>query len=203
MRWQGKPRLSFALGLVVVLWLGGTTAAMAALWQYKTTPGLVGVAQSQWPAGTTLVRSAERPVLLMFAHPMCPCTRASIAELRVLMSRFAGKLDAQVLYISPDGADDDWSPEDFRREVGTLRGVRVVEDRNGQEAHRFGAKTSGHVVLYGADGRLLFAGGITGARGHEGDNAGVDEISALIDGTRTAMSRTPVFGCGLEDPEEP
>jgi hypothetical protein len=76
----------------------------------------------------------------------------------------------------------------------------MVHDHDGVEARRFGAATSGQVILYDARGTLLFSGGITPARGHSGDSTGRDAILALlIDGSSEA-SETPVFGCSLFDP---
>jgi len=72
-------------------------------------------------------------------------------------------------------------------------------DENGAEAQRFQSKTSGQTVLYAPSGELLFHGGITIARGHEGDNPGVDVIESLLqhkDAAPVAAS-TPVFGCEL------
>jgi hypothetical protein len=78
--------------------------------------------------------------------------------------------------------------------------VRVAPDRNGVEARRFGAGTSGHVVIYGGDGRLLFSGGITGARGHVGDNVGLERAIASLRADSPTCARSPVFGCLLGEP---
>jgi len=75
----------------------------------------------------------------------------------------------------------------------------VSVDVDGVEARRFGVATSGSTLLYDAAGNLLFLGGITGARGHSGDNAG---MSAVLAGIRTGCAdpdQTPVFGCSLLD----
>jgi hypothetical protein len=77
--------------------------------------------------------------------------------------------------------------------------VTVLDDVDGTEARRFGALTSGQVVVYDADGRLRFSGGITPARGHAGDNAGRSAIIALLEGASSASVETPVFGCSLLD----
>ncbi len=72
---------------------------------------------------------------------------------------------------------------------------------DGDEARRFGAATSGHVMLYDAAGRLHFSGGITPARGHEGDSLGRDAVIDLIEAYRSAGRRcSPVFGCPLATP---
>jgi hypothetical protein len=81
--------------------------------------------------------------------------------------------------------------------AAAVPGVRVVRD-DGAEAWRFGARVSGQVMVYDHAGRLQFSGGITGARGHEGDNAGRDAIEALLAGRPHAASAF-VFGCLLFD----
>jgi hypothetical protein len=70
------------------------------------------------------------------------------------------------------------------------------------EAGRFGAETSGHTLLYGADGRLLFSGGITASRGHAGENAGESAIIALVNHQTPLRSQTLVFGCSLTNHAE-
>jgi hypothetical protein len=78
-----------------------------------------------------------------------------------------------------------------------LPDVTVLRDDAGVEARRFGAETSGQVLLYGADGRLMFSGGATGARAHPGDNLGRASIVALLNHAATLETTTPVFGCPL------
>lgn len=73
----------------------------------------------------------------------------------------------------------------------------MVFDPDGVEARRFGAETSGHTLLFGADGHLLFSGGITASRGHSGDNDGENAIVALLNHQIPALTRTLVFGCSL------
>ncbi len=56
----------------------------------------------------------------------------------------------------------------------------MLRDDDGAEAKRFGAETSGQTLLYDERGTLAFSGGITGSRGHAGDNAGRASLLALI-----------------------
>jgi hypothetical protein len=76
-----------------------------------------------------------------------------------------------------------------------------VVDEGGREARRFGASVSGQTVVYDQGGRLRFAGGITGARGHAGDNAGRRQVMRQLASSAGAGGATPVFGCelGTED----
>lgn len=183
------------LGLVVAI-------AMGALWSYKNSPGAQGEAPERWPAATRLQRDPARPTLVMFAHPMCPCTRASLAELRVLMSEFGGRVDARVLFALPAGVGDDWTTSDSWTIASSIPGVRIERDTEEYESQLFGARTSGQVVMYGADGRLLFHGGITGARGHVGENAGRTRLASLLRDHSTAQVGSPVFGCPLDHPSD-
>jgi len=80
--------------------------------------------------------------------------------------------------------------------------VTVDFDGGGAEAKRFGAETSGAVVLYDRAGRLVFHGGITAARGHEGDSFGQQRIAALLTGARADRTDAPVFGCALDGSEQ-
>lgn len=67
-----------------------------------------------------------------------------------------------------------------------------------REAARFGAQTSGHVVVYDAGGVLRFSGGITLVRGHVGANRGRSLVEGLIHGRLDGAYEAPVFGCALE-----
>ena len=72
------------------------------------------------------------------------------------------------------------------RSAAAIPGVTVHVDHDGGEARRFGAETSGFVVLYDAHGELLFAGGITTGRGQAGDNAETAGIGHRRDKLGTA-----------------
>ncbi len=136
----------------------------------------------------------------MLAHPHCPCTRASVGELARLMTRCEGLLTARVLFFEPPDAPEGWVRTDLWRSAAAIPGVDVLEDESGVEAGRFGATTSGQTVLYDVNGRLLFRGGITGARGHAGDNAGRSAIVSLLTGGTAGRMETSVFGCALQAP---
>src|SRR5256885_6995371 len=40
----------------------------------------------KWPAGSKLGSVPNRPTLVLFLHPRCPCSRASLAELEQLFA---------------------------------------------------------------------------------------------------------------------
>ena len=81
--------------------------------------------------------------------------------------------------------------------AAAIPGVAAREDLDGAQARLFGAETSGFLVLYDPRGQLLFQGGITGSRGHAGDNAGEDAVALLLTGRAAGLRQTPVYGCSL------
>jgi hypothetical protein len=102
------------------------------------------------------------------------------------MARAQGSVAATVLFYRPRQFPPGWERTDLWRSAAAIPGVTVRADPEGREAQRFGAVTSGHVLLYDRAGQLLFTGGITGSRGHEGDNAGCDRVIRLLTGSPTA-----------------
>jgi hypothetical protein len=174
-------------------------AAMAFLAVYKATAGEEGLAPMRWPEASRIARS-DRPTLIMFAHPRCACTRASLHELRELMSEFGGRARVHVLFGVPEGAGAEWTESELWWNARSIEGVAVTPDVREREAQLFGARTSGYVVLYDANGRLLFSGGITGARGHVGDNAGLERAALRLNDPTALPAIAPAFGCPLADP---
>jgi hypothetical protein len=138
----------------------------------------------------------------MFVHPRCPCTQASVAELERLQARSAGQVDLRIVSLLPPGADSDWSDTPLSRRAALLPGTLIVADKDGFESRRFRARTSGETLLYDPAGRLAYHGGITSARGHEGDNPGSDAIASLVSGDN-APTTCPAFGCPLFRDEPP
>jgi hypothetical protein len=116
-----------------------------------------------------------------------------------MMVRLQGKIDAYVLFLKPGQTGSVWEDTDLRRSAAAIPSVTVLSDVDGMEAHRFGAETSGHTLLFGPNGRLLFSGGITEFRGHIGDNIGKRAIESLVTGHAPARTITSVFGCALAD----
>lgn len=190
-------RVTRATQLVAIaagVWIGMLVTGFAALARWENTPGAAVHAAGTWPRGVPLA-PAGRPALVMIAHPLCFCTRASLAELAKVMSSAGDALDAVVIV---DGTTTGAVEETvaFRR-ASSIPGVRVIADRDGSLRQRFGAATSGHVFLYDDTGRLRFSGGITPARGREGTNNGGAAIVAFARGRQLSRMATRVFGCAL------
>ena len=185
---------------MAALWLALVSAGFGALSIYKSTPGAAAIAPATWPAGSALERAGENATLVMFAHPRCPCTRASMSELARLLSRLPAPPRVYVVFLSPRGTDRDWVETDLWRSAARLPGARVIADADGREAARFSVATSGTTLVYDAAGRLIFSGGLTASRGHEGDSFGQHRLLALLTGREADRRTSPVFGCALDEP---
>lgn len=186
--------LTFFLGLA---WLAAVAYGGRVLFHYETEPGPVGNVPRTWPADSTLLRRSDQPTLVIFAHPRCPCTTATIEELNQIMARVRARLRVYVVFYEPPGAGSDWKNTSLQRKAADIPGIDIVSDAEGVEATRFGAKTSGHTLLYGRDGQLLFSGGITASRGHVGENAGERAILSLVSERVAGLASTLTFGCSL------
>ncbi len=182
-----------------MVWASAVVAGSGVLWRHANGAGASGQAPATWPQSSSLVRSATSNTLVMFAHPKCPCTQASLGELAVLMARAGKGLETVVVFLEPEDAAGDWAQTANVEAASHIPGVVIRFDKGGCEARRFGAATSGHTNLYDAGGRLVFTGGITAARGHAGDNAGREAILGWHASGEAPRGETPVFGCALAE----
>jgi hypothetical protein len=177
-----------------------TGMALAALTDYASQPGIGARAPTSWPEASRLARTPGRATLVMVAHTKCSCSRASLHELARVMAGSDERVEAIVVFVGPD--EGLGGLLDLRATARAIPNVRVVEDES--EARLFGAATSGQALLYDPTGALVFRGGLTTARGHEGDSAGGSFVRrfALRDPgapAPTSTRTTAVFGCALFD----
>ncbi|MFK7994996.1 MAG: hypothetical protein AB8B87_12710 [Granulosicoccus sp.] len=193
---------------MAVSWLLLSGAAVYAMADYGAESGQTGVAPSHWPAIPDFIIQPDpaRPTLILFAHPLCPCTRASLWELESITNRLYGMVNLHVLFYEPEDASSMpavWAASDLKRLAATLPETQLHTDTGGRIAEKFGAYTSGQLLLYGTDQTLQFAGGITPSRGHMGSNPGrAAVISAIVDDEGVdllAPRLNPVFGCSLHE----
>jgi len=199
---EGRPsgkRQTSVLALAAVIWIAVIGAGYRKVVAYSLTPGTPASPTRSWPASVRFQRNPYGATVVMLVHPHCPCTRASLTELSNIMTRFSG-VRAYVFFLRPSGFDSSWVRTSTWRIAERIPGAIPLVDENGVEAARFGAHTSGQVVVYDRDGALVFSGGITPSRGHIGESDSQRQIVALLSGERPDKSKSAVFGCALQDP---
>ncbi len=199
-RWSGSAPIA--------VWL----LAIAAGWwflddyAYSVNVPLDGGLAEHWPTQTTIARQPGNSTLLLFLHPKCPCSSATLTELDRLLAwlKQSSVRLPQLVVVStvPHSADGSWFETATTQCAQLLPNADLFIDEGGREAARFGATTSGLVMLFDASGARQFAGGVTVSRGHEGPNIGCDCLAEILRGEATQYSELPAFGCRLCLPDD-
>ncbi len=182
-------RASVAAGLFLALAMAAAGVRQKAEFDYVPGPQLPP--PDHWPAVTSIARPAG-PMLLVFVHPDCECTAATLHELARVLANSSVRPPIRIVVSGRlPNAHSDW------RERFSLPSYALIRDESGAEAARFGALTSGTVFLFSAEGTRLFSGGITPFRGHEGPSRGQVALRTSLNSGVIARGRMPVFGCAL------
>lgn len=184
--------------LMTIGWLCVVGSGMWWLNDYANTPATRGSVPLIWPAETQVDVPLGKPLLVMFVHPRCPCTLASVRELEPLVARHREQiaLVATIPNETSGQVESAWTTSDVYRWADRM-GVRVILDPGGRESKLFGAHVSGFCTVYDASGQLRFSGGVTASRGHAGPNSGADTVASLLAGKASLVNEHDVFGCGL------
>jgi hypothetical protein len=193
-----KHFLRFGL---LAAWLGIVSAGMAGLLRYSAKPGTPARDPVAWPGEWELRPEPRGTTLVVALHPRCACSRATLGELEQLMTQNANGLRAYVLMIRPEGTPDGFERGALWDMAAAIPSVTVIADPAGRLSSRLGAETSGQTYAFNPQGKLLFAGGITPARGHMGDSAGAEALTAILLRETPRAARTEVFGCSLRGSE--
>jgi len=180
-----------------ILWASLLMVGFSLLEREEFTPVKNVPVAADFPSYSTIPLALDKPTLLLFLHPYCPCSRSSLHELDGLLAETQNKVSTIIVFTIPSGIEPGWKQSDLWKSAMAMHGVRVLCDQGGVEARRFGVKGSGHALLYDPSGKLLFSGGITPSRGHEGDNSGRAAIISFVLDGHALVNQTPVFGCSL------
>ncbi len=184
----------FVLPVCGVVWLISLAVGLAMIIDFDARPGELTETTSQWPDGTKLVLDSRGKTLVMFVHPACPCSLASLNELDRLVRSSLVPSTLYVVFVGPriEGGP---LPRLVAR-AGEIANATLRFDPTGEEANRFDGRTSGTLFVFSATGELAYCGGVTPGRGHIGPNSAWDAAAAAIAGPASADSM-PVFGCPL------
>ncbi len=191
--------------VVFPVWLVVVAGGLLVLIDYSTRPASSDVTARSWPEESMIQRSPNSHTLLVFLHPRCMCSRATMRQLATVAARFADQCVIRVVFYCPSDQADSWVQSDLWTGALRVSPHSPVIDRGAVETKRFGISTSGHVLLFDRQSICRYSGGITGSRGHDGDNTGLRAVLDLLQGDSIAESRYPVFGCsivGLSDVHE-
>ena len=180
------------------LWVALIALGLAVVLRYSFYSEPVTKVPERWPLGTQIQTQQSRPKLLVFLHPYCPCSLATLHELESLLARMAkNKPDTRIIFFKPGQDSVSWQRGKLWQEAKKLTSATIVLDNDGSQSLLFHAHFSGQILLYSAEGNLLYNGGLTISRGHEGKNPGADYLYSLLIHKAFNLRTTPVFGCPL------
>jgi hypothetical protein len=195
MKFNHDALVKFRQWAIISVWIACVTYGGIQLNEYEQRPGKDVPPAVTWPNRSTLSRSPTLPTLVVFVHEECPCTRASMTELQVIGTRCRKRLSIIVAFVN-EGVTKPIIGSSLWQAAKAVPSAVVVKVQP-QEASLFGATTSGFTALYDVSGHLVYSGGVTSQRGHEGDNACVDAIIAFVNHGASDFKRAPTFGCAL------
>ncbi|CAD73292.1 MAG TPA: RedB [Rhodopirellula baltica] len=190
-----------ALSMLLLPGLVGMTQLVS----YSSQPGDVGQSVPMLlPHSLSSVQSfedANQTTVLVFYHPHCPCTRATIRCMERMIASFTSQPTIIAYAFVPSGETDHWIESETTDKLRSFGNVSIVADHNAKACRQFDVATSGHVLVYN-DSKLSFSGGITPSRGHEGNcDSGVAFLHS-VNGESEDRREWPVFGCAIVVPSE-
>ena len=181
-----------------VTWAGFIVAGMVGLLNYSSAPGAVSTPPRSWPKVSGLSLHPSRLTMIMFLHPRCPCSTASVNELARLSARAKDRMEIVAVFVIPPGCPPDWHQSNLWDTAKRIPGVHCLSDHDARICSQFHVTTSGHCLVYNPKLKLIFSGGITAGRGHEGDSLGQTMIAEkALKIAEDGLSECATFGCPL------
>ncbi|QDS86054.1 hypothetical protein EC9_02120 [Rosistilla ulvae] len=201
--------------LVTIGWLVAVAGCFAWITDYglRTNPSNLSQDVANWPSQSSLPLADQSPTLVLFLHPKCSCSEATVGELQKILSAVATQSsplpNTLIVASMPTNEPSDWRDSRLNQRAQTLPNSTLVPDHQGIECARFGVNTSGTVMLFDPAGKQLFSGGVTTARGQAGESRAGGWLRTLLtqhDAThhphpdRDMCVVQPAFGCKLLSP---
>ena len=189
------------LSLFCGLWLMAVCSGMVAFYDYSFTQGASPATPASFPKQSRLPRIDGQRCLLMFVHPMCGCTNASVEQIRRLYHdiQAAGHSVPQLTFVirQPSATEPAWSSTSVLQLCNSVPGASLIQDYDGSESRLFGVTTSGTCCLFDNNGQRIFVGGITIARGHQGPAPSAWQLKRAITEGHITDEHFQVFGCAM------
>jgi hypothetical protein len=173
---------------LAILWTCGS------LWDHAYRPAKN---PTDFPAPFAADETTSSSRIVLFAHPFCPCTKATLSELEESLSRLPANVAVAVVFVTVGLPPAEVSASPLMAMARSLPHVTVKQDDAGHLACSYGATVSGETFFVDSRGRVLYHGGLTPARGHQGDATGQTLLEQVARGKREGPCAAPIFGCSL------
>lgn len=181
----------------VLLWALMVSLCFIGLMQYKAEPGT----QSQPPKVAPTANEPHSSLnnqLLVFLHPQCACSFATLNELKRLMHSI-NDTPTLTIYFADIMPIAELKTHGLWELATSISSAHVTIDTDNQRIDTFDQHVSGNILFYNRDGQLAFNGGITSSRGHEGDSQGKLKLMAILNQESPAYASSETYGCRLKE----
>lgn len=192
-----KELTLIALVTIWAIFIGIGFVSMA---DYSSRPGSPANITVEFPENLPSNEKNNLPKIFVFFHPKCPCSSATISELEHLIADTQNLAVTTVFFYKPVNESDEWVKTNLWETAKQIPTVEI-EIMNEDEMSKFGVITSGQTIVYDSQDNLIFSGGITVGRGHEGESLGRKSIENYLKTGEIETDKTAVFGCILTSPE--
>ena len=182
---------------VVSVWAMALLVGGYLLTDYSLDAQTKAKSVANWPESCRLPVFEGELHVVVFMHPKCVCSRSTLVELKRALQRTKAAPQISFVFYCPADQELAWAQDELWALTEGVKNSEPMVDLNGDEAKKFGVQVSGHVMLFGQSNERIFSGGITSARGHEGDNLGGRMLAAFLDGENPPGAEPPPFGCRL------
>ncbi|MEI8382263.1 MAG: RedB protein [Planctomycetota bacterium] len=191
-----RIEIPYKLWIAPTCWVLCIGVGLGLAIEHDNRPALTTNPPAELPT-QSISQGPDSSLLMLFVHPHCPCSRASLSEFASILQASRQPLTSQIVFVKPAGASAGWEKSPLWDVASEIPGVTVICDCDGRLASKFQVTTSGHAVLYDKFGQLIFSGGITASRGHYVSNSASDSLIALVNNESSTQQCSPVFGCLL------
>src|SRR5579872_901458 len=149
---RGPDIKKWLLCASIAAWVVLVAIGLRTLFVYANTPGRLASPPSHWPSTSTVALAPDAGSLVLFLHPQCPCSQATLGELAKILACCRSQLETTVFFYRPTGDSAGWSDNDLWTTASAMPGVRVLSDPDAAAARLFGAHVSGQALLYDSRG---------------------------------------------------
>src|SRR5438132_4378522 len=103
------------IAILIAAWCVCAGLGLTKMLTYELTPAASAAAPAMWPPAAAIGRDASDPTLVLFLHPRCPCSRATLAELERLIAACNEPFALRIVFVRPQGTGEDWNRTDLYR----------------------------------------------------------------------------------------
>ena len=168
---------------------------------YSFRPGRMdaAVTDNNGLSRVTALLDSEKPTLLVTMHPECRCSVATVSEMQRISDECGGQLRMVAIFADYETLPVAAEKCGLWKKAARVTGVQPILDSDGSLRSELKAATSGESFLFSPSGEIIYHGGITSARGHEGASSGGDAVITYYRKHLPSLATAPVFGCNLDD----